>query len=102
MLKVNQVKLNKQNVSFKKEYNRGLDLETARLSNPELVDEYISTVISANKADAVASNPLGALINKLAYVYHTLYTPEITHESRKIKKSIDYLVDTQPAMNLIA
>lgn len=101
MLKINQI--NNNNINFKKQYNKSLDVETARLSSPELVDEYISTVISANKADAVVNNPFAALVNKLNYVYKTLYTPEITKESNEIKNSIDYLVDTQPpAMNLIA
>ena len=103
MLKVNPVGLNTQNrTNFKGSNNQYLDIELGYLSDPEYVDKYITTIIDARKTDFAGSNPVSAFVNKLIKTFHILYTPEISDEAEKVKRSIDSLVDVEPKLNFRA
>lgn len=103
MLKVNPVNLSNLNrTNFKGSNNQYLDIELGYLSDPEYVDKYISTIVDARKTDFAGSNPVSAFVNKLIKTFHILYTPEITNEAEKVRKSIDSLVDVQPKLNFRA
>ena len=103
MLRVNSIDCQSiRKPVFKGSNNQYLDVELGYLSDPEYVDKYISTIVDAQKTDIASSNPVSAFVNKLVKTFNILYTPEISTESAKIKRSIDSLVDAKPNINLIA
>lgn len=103
MLKVNPINwANANKTNFKGSNNQYLDIELGYLSDPEYVDKYITTIIDAQKTDFAGSNPVKAFVNKLIKTFHILYTPEITNEAEKVKRSIDSLVDVEPKLNFRA
>lgn len=103
MLKINPVNsINTNKCSFKGSNNQYLDIELGYLSDPEYVDKYISTIINAKKTDMGGAHPVKAFVNKLVKTFNILYTPEITKESEKVKRSIDSLIDAKPALNIKA
>ena len=101
MLKVNPINsIDCQSIKrpvFKGSNNQYLDVELGYLSDPEYVDKYISTIVDAQKTDLAGSNPVSAFLNKIVKTFHILYTPEISSESAKIKRSIDALVEAEDA-----
>ncbi|MDD3237015.1 MAG: hypothetical protein PHV37_02830 [Candidatus Gastranaerophilales bacterium] len=63
------------------------------LPYPEYAKGYSVSQQNAQKTDALASDPVTALVNKFAKAYRLLFTPEITNSANNIKKGIDIVFD---------
>ncbi len=60
---------------------------------PEFKHSYSVSQKNADKADALSTDPLSALVYKFAKAFRLLFTPEITASSKQIKEGIDTLFD---------
>ena len=72
---------------------------------PEFMSGYGVSQTNANKADAMASDPVSALVNKLGKAFRLLFTPEITASANNIKEGIDIVFEDAQvgkALNAIA